>query len=870
MIRGFWLLVCVLVFSLFLIIFINSNVSALPNPAAAYCKQMGYNYKIEKAKDGSEKGVCIPAFGKEFDEWDFFKGKVGTKYSYCAKKGYDLKVKKEGNNEYAVCVPKGSATTSETAKNMIDLMQENKDYSLKSDVSLETNLPEKVSSNIPLSGGGSLPSYFDWSDNAGINWMTPVKNQGGCGACWAFGAVGAVEAKLNIDFNNPNLDYDLAEQQLISKGDSCCSNCGGCSGGYEAQALNYIRDVGIADESCFPYVYGDGFCNLCSDWQNRTFKITSYHGVANTREDSKRALIDYGPLVVNIESGYPAFESYSGGIFTESSNGGGDHYVDLVGYNDTGQYWIIKNSWGSGWGENGYMRLSYYNTEGNDPIERNGNGYAVDNACNPGRFLQPYIITTSLNVTKNKFFNFSVGVRCVGGDCGDVSGLLDPINDLGNGTYEIYYDDNPASYLPWDTYFAVRFNSTFGSSIIRQAKLMLSGKGSCSSSFANFSLYVYDDNNGKPGQILYTNNEITAVNSWVLVNIPNITTNEYFWIGFKKINLACIYTDNSGVGRSYNSFDGILWYSLNNDLAIRAIVSEGLYKNKEGIISTINGATPFYTISPQPQTCLDMHAGDTCEKTWQVNATGAVGLYKFFGIFSSSFPFLLKKETSTVDIKMICTQNSDCGIDGWVGSTNCNSDDVFQNWRNWTCNNPGQTDVSCSYSDTLQLKTDCGEDSCENWGGNYCKSENVYHNQTCYDLGCGSGACFNNSFINETLVQNCGTGCELGKCRGNIWLLTPGNNGMFSRNSPALFSFGAISNYTSFKIEVSATPDFKKKTNFGKIAKYGKSYQATTKDWDKLMKFAKKYSTNILYWRIYGTGKKVKSYSNVYKFSLIS
>ena len=131
--------------------------------------------------------------------------------------------------------------------------------------------------------------------------------------------------------------------------------------------------------------------------------------------------MDYGPLSVPVES--TGWDDYNGGIFVGSSSDM-DHLVLLVGYNDTGGYWIIKNSWGTSWGEDGYMRLSY----ANNPITSFDKTYAVDQTILPigSGELQPYLISpvSPINITKNKLFNFSTGIRCVDGYCGDVTATL--------------------------------------------------------------------------------------------------------------------------------------------------------------------------------------------------------------------------------------------------------------------------------------------------------------------------------------------------------------------------------------------------------------------------------------------------------------
>lgn len=111
-----------------------------------------------------------------------------------------------------------------------------------------------------------------------------------------------------------------------------------------------------------------------------------------------------------------------------------------------------------------------------------------------------------------------------------------------------------------------------------------------------------------------------------------------------------------------------------------------------------------------------------------------------------------------------CTKNSDCGTDGFIGFASCSSNDLFQTFRVWKCNNPNSTSSFCSKNDSLMLKQDCGEDFCEDFGLNYCKGNNVYHNKSCFEKGCSDNACFSKSKFTEELVKCCPNGCSNGEC----------------------------------------------------------------------------------------------------------
>ncbi|MEA1966275.1 MAG: C1 family peptidase, partial [Euryarchaeota archaeon] len=204
---------------------------------------------------------------------------------------------------------------------------------------------------------------FDWRNKDGKDWMTPVKSQSSCGSCWAFSALGVVEAAINIHANDPNLDIDLSEQHLVS---DCCS-AGDCGGGWPDWALKYVRDTGVSEESCFPYTRSNGACAPCSDWAENSWKIENYKYVSSSKDAFKSALQEYGPLSVVLSVPDDWFY-YRGGVYEPawSANDGvgwANHAVILVGWDDSEGCWIIKNSWGSGWGEDGYARVLYGNLE---------------------------------------------------------------------------------------------------------------------------------------------------------------------------------------------------------------------------------------------------------------------------------------------------------------------------------------------------------------------------------------------------------------------------------------------------------------------------------------------------------------------------
>ncbi len=239
----------------------------------------------------------------------------------------------------------------------------------------------------------NVPSTFSWKDYNGQDWTSPAKNQGNCGSCWAFGAISVLETIINIREGYANLDADLSEQYIMS----CLPEAGGCFGGgsYLAFALmmetspegNYHN--GALVESCFPYRGIDvNGCNAencnhnpvlcsekCEDWLEYLVPLSDYgfwstDGSEMDREAIKTQIYHSGPVVAFIKSTND-FSLWGAGCHDPEQYypypgyvSGTNHCVELVGWKDddsigNGGYWIVKNSWGTFWGYEGFFNIEY-------------------------------------------------------------------------------------------------------------------------------------------------------------------------------------------------------------------------------------------------------------------------------------------------------------------------------------------------------------------------------------------------------------------------------------------------------------------------------------------------------------------------------
>lgn len=197
-----------------------------------------------------------------------------------------------------------------------------------------------------------------------INWVdlgavSPVQDQGQCGSCWAFSSVSAAESAHEIATGHLE---KFSEQQLVD----CVRLCFGCNGGNQAIAFNYYESHYAMSEASYPYTAKNGTCAYSSS-DNLGVKVTTYTSVTADSPDAMKTALQTAPLAVAIQANQLSFQMYSSGVFTNTNCGTNlDHATNVVGWGESGsqQYWIMRNSWGTSWGESGYMKLEIVSGHG--------------------------------------------------------------------------------------------------------------------------------------------------------------------------------------------------------------------------------------------------------------------------------------------------------------------------------------------------------------------------------------------------------------------------------------------------------------------------------------------------------------------------
>lgn len=209
---------------------------------------------------------------------------------------------------------------------------------------------QSVEAMTTLMAAPAAPVSVDWRNNGG-NWVTPIKDQSSCGSCVSFGTLAALESRSRIVCKNANLAIDLSEAQLFYCG---CGNC--CGTGWNCPpALDYCKNTGVGNESSFPYTPGN---QPCKSGIAPVGRITSWSAVLSIA-DRKNIIASKGPMVACMAV-YADFFAYRSGVYRRTSNDlRGYHCICVIGYDDSQQCWICKNSWGTGWGDAGFFKIGY-------------------------------------------------------------------------------------------------------------------------------------------------------------------------------------------------------------------------------------------------------------------------------------------------------------------------------------------------------------------------------------------------------------------------------------------------------------------------------------------------------------------------------
>ena len=209
----------------------------------------------------------------------------------------------------------------------------------------------------------SSPDSWDWRDH---NAVTSVKDQGKCGSCWSFSAVGALEGAWFISTNQL---YNFSEQQLMDGSRRYGKMA--CNGGLMDKAFEYAIDNGMCKLEDVPYDAESEFCTQTVKNCPKVAHFSQCFEIPANNERLLREAVYRSPVAVSIEADTKTFQFYQGGIL-DSTNCGTtlDHGVLAVGYGeeDGKKYWIVKNSWGADWGENGYVRIGRADSEDSEGV----------------------------------------------------------------------------------------------------------------------------------------------------------------------------------------------------------------------------------------------------------------------------------------------------------------------------------------------------------------------------------------------------------------------------------------------------------------------------------------------------------------------
>lgn len=193
------------------------------------------------------------------------------------------------------------------------------------------------------------------------NKVPPIRDQGACGDCWAFAAIGAYESSYMIINGKP---ANASEQYLLDCARVADNKpAGNCTGGLAAYAFSHMSRAGVATRKLVPYTAKERTCtNPATPYKVITWGYVNPNQDFPTRDEIKKAICDYGPVATRMRVVSDNFLAYTGGVYREnvlSDDAGGGHAVVLVGWDDSKNAWLMRNSWGPDWGLSGYAWMAY-------------------------------------------------------------------------------------------------------------------------------------------------------------------------------------------------------------------------------------------------------------------------------------------------------------------------------------------------------------------------------------------------------------------------------------------------------------------------------------------------------------------------------
>lgn len=301
--------------------------------------------------------VNEPAFLKVWDEFKKTFGKTYESYEEELRRleifKNNTKLIEQHNSEANEYVPKHTYTLR--INDFGDWSQEE-----FSDLNLGTIFPPPTlkkpysSYKFKRQSNGQVPTSFDWRTNG---FDTPAKDQGTCNSCWAFAAVGALEAQLIIKGQKLSLSEQQLQDCAIKRTERKCRSLGSPD-----EAFQYIKDNGLSSDALYPYKRGDQTCQS-SENAIPPNKVAEVVNVRPTEDDLKEAVATKGPVSVAISASTKIFDVqfHGGGLYKDLCTSGGlNHAMLVVGYgnDNNGDFWWVKNSYGPNWGEKGYVRMA--------------------------------------------------------------------------------------------------------------------------------------------------------------------------------------------------------------------------------------------------------------------------------------------------------------------------------------------------------------------------------------------------------------------------------------------------------------------------------------------------------------------------------